>query len=219
MSRVRKPKQFVYSLIYSADGDNFDQNARILLFQKTNYSNWFADKYILSDYKHCGFFVDDDRKLDGVNTIYLGRGSPVRSAGMWVFPGGCDDGKGPQFSYVELKQETGLDIQRLSSKIFQPTGENYSVTLIKVSEEVLHQLSEEARRNFSACQEYRKLLANHSKSIAMAKSFVLGNLPPLHSDEICDCRISNFNDAVRVLNSQENCGWFVAALNYIRSNP
>ena len=215
---LKMTKNFVYTLIYSVvDGDNFEQRALILLFRKSRFSYCFADRYILKGYEECGFYVYDDKKLGRVNTKYLGQDIPVRSAHTWVFPGGSDDNKGPQFSYVKLKQQTGFDtIARSSANVFQPSGGNYSVTLIKVSESDLQTLNEEANKNFTACQEYRARLNKHS-SIQSAKSFANEKLPPLIRNKLCYCKISTFNEAVAELSLQRSSDWFLAALDYLKS--
>ena len=201
--------KYVYTLIYSAGG------AKILLFQKSTYSNWYVERHILKGFEKCGFYVNNGNSQ--VNTILHGRGYRNRkSARTWVFPGGSDDCKGTQYSYVELEQETGLNMREHHAKVFQPSGKNYSVTLIEVSESNLENLCTEANKNFMDCENYRRKLNaldfEHAKEAVRA-----GFLPPLSSDELCTCRIFTFAHAVETLNRQKNSDWFLDTLHYLEA--
>ena len=200
-------KNYVYTLIYSASG------AKILLFKKSTFSNWFVERHILKGFSECGFYVNNVNSQ--VNTILHGQGyKNKKSAGTWVFPGGSDDGKGTQYSYDELEQETGLYMRKYPANVFQPSGKNYSVTLIEVSESNLEDLCTKANRNFQECDNYRRKLNGLNFDIAQ-KTVRAGFLPPLSSDELCACEIFALADAVKTLKNQENCDWFLDALDYM----
>ena len=202
----RSKKKYVYSAIHSSD-------ERMLLFRRVERAHWREDRYIAKGFrKDEDSFLIGDELRHGTNVIYLRDGCPVRSPNIWVLPGGGDDGIGSSHAYTEIEEEVGFPVEIMKSYDAEVKDfEKFSITFIKVNDEILIKLMEQANLKYQECEEYKAKLLSF-RTIADAKAFVENRLPPLVSHELCECKIVSIDEALECFAVQPDCDWFVEGL-------